>query len=414
MTELLIYIGVNLIILAYYFRKEIGVFQFPFLIACVSLTFVTPQLLNLLENGYFQSFDSSAYLIFLSACNISLAIGYNRGYSGRNKSKIHISFIKNNGFKRLIYGFFIIGVAATLMNRGVYKGGFVSGTFVIISFFASFGTIALLLILIGFKRKLISSRFFFVLAFIVVMLIIDKITASGRRAATVNLALMILYFYLDRDKRIYQYLRYVVPAFFIIGMLLGSQIGKYRENAYAGQKSFWENIQSLDLTQNSQSRTLEKGELYNAFEGMQAVSLYNSYDYGAYNWNGIVKNYVPTALVSQDFKQNLMFKNESNNLVAYLTQSGSTMTGYFDSYLSFGIFGFVKFFLIGWLMGLLWQRKDDSDICILLYFALITPGLHLLTHSSNYFVSQLFFLWVFVYPFLKMQTTKVYHLNYLK
>lgn len=130
------------------------------------------------------------------------------------------------------------------------------------------------------------------------------------------------------------------------------------------------------------------------------VDFYGCYDYGAFNWNGIVKDFVPTALVSRDLKKSMMIENESNDLVSHLTKSGSTMTGYFDSFRSFGLFGFIKFLVIGFIMGFLWKRREASDISLLTYFMLLTPGLHLLTHSSNYFVSNYVFLLIFIYPVL--------------
>ena len=408
MAELLVYtyIIINIFISIYYFRKELGVFQFPFLIACVSLTFVSPQLINLLRNGYFQNFDSSVYLLSYNLCNIALAFGFNWGNSSRNDRDYAISFDDGRGFKILVCVFFAIGIVALIMNRGVYKGGFISGTFVIVNFFSSYATVALLLILISRKYGKLQDEIFLFFVLIVILLTVDKIIASGRRASTISLVLMLLYFYLEKNFKIYYKLRLLIPLFFFLGMILNSQIGKYRETAYMSEKSFFNNISSLTFNQNVYVQSMMKGEIYNSFEGMKLVSYYSSFDYGAYNWNGIIKNYVPTALVNPSIKKSLLIKNSSDFIVAYLTRSGSTMTGYFDAYLSFGILGFLKFFFVGWTMGLFWRRRDFSDISLLLYFSLLTPGLHLLTHSSNYLFSNLFFLFVFVLPFLRIQSIR--------
>lgn len=400
---------INVLIMFVYFKKELGVFQLPFLVACVSLTFVTPQLFNLLNSNYFDLSNNGLNIIFFSLCNIALAMGFS--YSSRRVGNDTncISFKSGKAFERMIYAFFIIGAMAMLLNRGAYKGGFVSGTYVVISFFSTYITVAFLLILIGIKYNLISVKIFSLIAIIIVTLIIDKIVASGRRGETINLFLMLIYFFLDRDERIYKYLRFLVPSFFFVGMILGSQIGKYRENAYSGKMSFIENISSLDFSQKSKKNVLEKGEIYNAFEGIKAASICNAYDFGASNWNGLVKDYVPTVLVSRSFKNSLLVEGKTDTLVGYLTRSGSTMTGYFDAYKSFGIFGFLKFLLLGLIMGYFWRKREDSDIKLLFYFSLLTPSLHLITHSSNFFISVLFFLIVFVYPFLKWQSTKFYY-----
>lgn len=408
MTDLLgyTYIFINLYICLNFWKKEMGVFQFPFLIACVSLTFVTPQLINLMDFGYFVDGRDEIPLLNLCLCNIFLTVAFNISSRKEPLDYSLIKFKDERAYKRVIYIFFLIGGAAMLMNRGAYKGGFVSGTFVIINFFASFATVALLLILIGFKSKILSGKFFIIIAIILILLTIDKILASGRRAATINLVLMLLYFFLDRNEKIYKSLKFCVPGFFLTGMIVGSQIGQYRENAYEGKKSLMENLNSLEFSISRANITLQKGEIYNAFVGMEALQVYGSYDFGAYNWNGIVKNYIPTVLVSRDFKDSLMFSNESNELVSYLTRSGSTMTGYFDSFLSFGLLGFIKFYVIGYIMGYFWRRREQSNISLMLYFTLLTPGLHLLTHSSNYFFSELFFILIIVYPVLRAISSK--------
>lgn len=382
-----------------------GVFQLPFLIGCVSLTFVTPQLLDLNTHGYFYIHDNSVELLHMCLCNMALAVGYNFVSKRIAPMSSIIRFEGGSRFEQLIYIFFLVGTIASIMNRGVYKGGFVSGSFVIISFFTNYASIALVAILIGYNRQIINRKIFIYIALAVVVITLDKIFASGRRAATINLVLTLLYFYLDKNDRLYRHFKYCVPAFFIVGMITTSQIGEYRNNAYGGKKNLIENIQSLDFSSRSQAATYEKGEIYNAFEGMRMVYDNGEYDFGATNWNGIIRNFVPTVIVSKETKNSLMFKNKSDVIVNYLTRSGSTMTGYFDSFLSFGMFGFIKFLIIGSLMGYLWRRRDQSDIALLLYCMLLVPGLHLLTHSSNYFVSELFYELIFVYPFLKIAIT---------
>lgn len=397
---LLLYIIINIWICVFFFRKKQGVFQFPFLIGCVSLTFVFPQLLNLDSFSYFNSGTDDIILLHMCLCNAALAGGF---YYVSQQESPYVEFVRldeDKHLNKLIIIFAIIGIVTTLMNRGVYKGGFVSGLFVIISFFNSYGAIALLLILIGYNRGIIKGKWFAYVGLTIVLLTVDKIIASGRRAATINLVLTILYFYLDKDERIYKWLRFGVPAFFVLGMIVMPQIGEYRNNAYDGKLSFWENVTSLNTT-SPKVEMMEKGEIYNAIEGMRLVYNTGNYDFGGNNWNGLIRNYIPTAFVSRDFKKSLMVESSSSSLVAYLTRSGSTMTGYFDSFLSFGVFGFIKFLLIGSLMGYWWWRRNDSDISLMFYFALLTPGLHLLTHSSNYFLSELFFEMVFIYPFVK-------------
>lgn len=403
---LYLYIIVNTLICIYYWKKEMGIFQFPFLIGIVSLTFVTPQLINLYENNYFCIENRCWSLFYFSLCNLMLWLGFTLGIRKGEKMESIVYFKNGKGLKIFIWIFAIIGITATIMNRGVYQGGFISGTFVIVSFFASYSAVALLLILIGFNRSLISGKIFILLAVIIIILTIDKILASGRRAATIELVLTILYFFLDYKQNLYKWLKFLVPLFFFAGLIFGSLIGKYRENAYSGTMSLSQNISSLEYDKVDDIQKINEGEIYNAFTGMDNVNTNGYYDYGANNWNGIIRDFVPTALVSKQFKKSLMIENDGQKMVAYLTRSGSTMTGYYDSYFSFGLLGFIKFLIIGFVMGILWANRNTSDIALLFYFTLLTPGLHLLTHSSNYFVSQLVFQIIFVYIALRIICNK--------
>lgn len=407
MTEILIYIyiAINLYITYTYFKFDYGVFQFPFLIACVSLTFVTPQVWNLYEFGY-KNESITIIMISLCLCNLALFTGFEWGTKNGSKKNCEIEFKGGRYYTMILWIFFIVGTIATLMNRGVYKGGFVSGTFVIVSFFASFINYSLLLILVGKKEKLIPGKIYWILFAIIIVLLLDKIIQSGRRADTINLVLTLSYFFMNKDERIYRYLKPIVPCFFFVGMIVGGQIHKYRENSYAGNMTFKENLSSLNFSSRDKDKILEKGEIYNAFEGINNVALYSTYDYGINNWNGIVHTYVPTALVGREVKNSLIIESHADDLTNYLTRSGSTMTGYYDAFASFGIFGFIKFLIIGLIMGFLWSRIQYSQLSLLLYFPLLTPGLHLLTHSSNYFFSQLFFIGVIIYPLLRSNLEK--------
>ena len=402
MSELLLYtyIVINIVVLIMYYRRDYGVFQFPFLIACVSLTFVTPQLWNLLEFHY-ENMDLNLIMTSFCLCNIALFVGFAMGLKkGDNKDYI-IEFKGGKYYTILLWVFFVVGVVATLMNRGVYKGGFISGVFVIVSFFASFINYALLMMLVGIKKNILTNKIYYILIAIIIILMIDKIVQSGRRAETINLVLTLSYFIMDKDERIYRYLRPIIPCFFFVGMIIGGEIQQYRDNSYSGDMTFSQNINSLDFSLNDESQTMVTGEVYNAVEGMHNVALYSKYDYGIFNWNGIVHTYVPTAIVGRDFKNSITFKSDTDNLKEYLTRSGSTMTGYYDAFASFGILGFIKFMIIGYIMGLLWSRRAKSQFSLLIYFPLLTPGLHLLTHSSNYFFSALFFIGVAIYPLLR-------------
>lgn len=396
------YTAINIGIAILFYKREKGVFQLPFLIACVSLTFVLPQLAAII------TISSGADIIelplaFMCACNIALFYGF---YKGEVKPiREPRKYLNVSNLTTKIAAFAIIGISAYFMNRGQYKGGFVSGVFVIINFFESYLAysmmLSLLLINNGTKKKWVK----YLLVFMVI-LSIDKVFQSARRAETIALFLSIGYF-LETKLLTYKRIRILVPLFFVAGALFNTQIGDYRSNAYSGEVSVWDNIKNIDLSGALVSmQETQEGEIYNAITGINYCNDNSVYDYGAFNWNGIINNFIPKALVGESLKNILYIKTDYDSARSEMTSSGGTMTGYFDAFASFGILGWIKFFLIGYIMGALWRKRDVSPLSILLYIGLLTPSLHLLTHSSGNFFSSLVFFYLLVYPFIKNSVYK--------
>ena len=119
--------------------------------------------------------------------------------------------------------------------------------------------------------------------------------------------------------------------------------------------------------------------------------------------NRLVFNYVPAQLVGAEFKRALCLKGETTTDVVQLTYSelghvaskGSTVTGFLDAFRSFGWFGFIKFGLIGWLMGVLYQRAMQGlFLGQLLYVYLLSGAMHAITHSTG---RILFSSWVYFF-----------------
>lgn len=400
----IIYIIVNIVTFYYYYRRSYGIFQTPCLFAIVSLTFVVPQLYSILsfvENP--DQYMSLAVFVMLS-CNIALILGFEWGRRYPIKRFEKKEFITSR-LRFVIMLFAVIGIGATLMNRGVYKGGFMSGTFVIVNFFASYMDYLFVLILILFYKKKASPWFAYLLLAIIIILQLDKFFISARRGEAIQfvLALSFFYFYI-RSETIYHRWKWVLPVFFIMGMFMNSQISQYRNNSYSGEVSVIDNINGLQAPVLAERKTIENLELNNAIRGINECCEKGIYDLGVANWNGLVKNFVPKLFGGSQFKQSLMFRDEHEAFVSYLSRSGGTMTGYYDAFTSFGLFAGVKFFLVGLFLGLLWRKIRFSIVALLIYVGTMSASLHTITHSTNNFPSNLFFFFVFIYPFIKYCT----------
>ena len=195
-------------------------------------------------------------------------------------------------------------------------------------------------------------------------------------------------------------------------MVFNTVIGQYRLNAYGGQTNAIENLESLNFSESGRKiAEYSNGEVNRGIICINYVYANGTYDYGASNWNGIVSSLVPKSLFGSDFKKSWFIDSQNQKLVTLLTLEGSTLTGYYDSFASFGFFGFIKFLLISWIMGALWKRRSTSQISLFLYLALLTPALHLITHSSDNFINSLIIYSLFAYPFIKTISIRAYPLS---
>lgn len=404
---LIIYIAYIIYTLCSYYKKEYGVYQLPFLIACVNLTFVLPQMIAIYGVTENPDRSLSMTLFMIVSCNLAINIGFGLNRKLPLGQFASISF--TNGSKLVIALFILVGFLAYMMNRGVYRGGMISGQYVIISFFVGFLQYALILCFLVYKRRIISKRTFWILASFVILVYLDKTFMTGRRNDAIRIILIVSYFifYLSGNNKLYRKFRWFIPAFFILGMIGNTQIEEYRSNAY-DDVSLGQNISTLDFSQAKNSLLSNtKGEVNNAVLGIENCYEHGYYDFGAYDWNRIIHDFVPQILVGSQGKKSLMISTPSQGLERKLTRTGSTMTGYYDAFASFGIFGFVKFLVIALFMGILWRMQERSDICKLMYFAMLVNTMHIVTHTTSYFSNALIFFLIFVSPFLVLVRKKV-------
>lgn len=401
---------INIIVLLKSIRQSMGIMKFSTLAALVNLSFILPQLIAIYTSNPHSDTYMTLALSFMCSCSLAVPLGFYIGTIGNKKLQPHTSF-QINKLPKVITLFIFIGLIAYILNRGEYKGGKPSGIFVIINFFSGFLNYALILTLIGFYAK--RKNFFTLSLIILTVIAIDQFILQARRASLIYFTLIIAYFYLSNAttsrSRIISYL---IPILFFAGMVFNTVIGQYRLNAYGGQTNAIENLESLNFSESGRKiAEYSNGEVNRGIICINYVYANGTYDYGASNWNGIVSSLLPKSLFGSDFKKSWFIDSQNQKLVTLLTLEGSTLTGYYDSFASFGFFGFVKFLLISYIMGALWKRRSTSQISLFLYLALLTPALHLITHSSDNFINSLIIYSLFAYPFIKAISIRAYPLS---
>ena len=75
--------------------------------------------------------------------------------------------------------------------------------------------------------------------------------------------------------------------------------------------------------------------------------------------------------------------------LGYKAVTGSTSMGYLDSFRSFGWFGFMKFWMVGWIMGILYRyAMHGFFLGQLLYVSMLNAGMHAVTHHTSLILSS--------------------------
>lgn len=379
--------------------------------ACVNLTFVLPQILSI----YFIRGNSDGFmflpLVVFITCNLAASLGF-REMSKKPDSSIFTDSCERNPLKVVLL-FTLVGAVSYFMNRGIYHGGFNSGNYVIVNFFISYLQYALVLLL-AIKNKYPIPRFlFYAILLFIIILYFDKVVLTGRRNDAIRIFIILLFFFFYHHKRkgVYKKFKWLVPFFFVAGMIFNTQIENYRNSAYE-DVSLIDNLVSLDFTGAAQALlSNSENEVYNGMKGINYCSDISGYNFGAYDWNRIIHDFVPKALVGSNGKEALLFTLPTDNIEGDMTEFGNTFTGYYDAFASFWLFGFIKFLIIGLFMGYLWRRKHSSDICFMMYFCIITNCLHVPSHTTSYFTNGLIFFMIFVYPFIKYTNIKICRQN---
>lgn len=405
---LIIFFAINVIVFIRFSKNYLGVFSAPSLFAIVSVFFTGVQLVRIIEVTPHPDQTVAYPLLYIILCTLAVPFGFYFGQKLSSNIVHENTEFKWNNIIWIILLFTLIGGYVSWISRGMYIGGFVSGLFVILKFFTSYLDYALFLILIiwVYQKRKMSVLLYAIILFIL-YLEVDKLITSARRADIIQIVLTLLFFLVIAHRnKVYRIVRLMIIAFFTVGFLMNSLVGAFRVRSLEKGMSFSENIEGLEIDVASATFSTKKDlyglEIQNAIIGINSCDNYGlmDHDLGLFHWNGIIRNFIPKSLFGAEFKDDIMIDLGTNPQLNKLTQSGSTMTGYFNTYHSFGFMGWLEFFLIAYIMGILWRKMNHSLVSMVLYVSLITPFLHTITHSTGNFVNSVVMYCVLVAPFI--------------
>jgi hypothetical protein len=376
------------------FRME-RIYQYPFFMGIIFVSFLIPQAISLTANPGLLSQQALERVLLMSAlCSAACWLGYQGEPNARWLAMLNVNIDKNKLFRvgillMLVGYFFHFLIRNTNIERSEYNNNW-TGPATIYIFFGQVIYIAFsIFILEAVKNPSIKNIFFTLLA---AWIPLQRVLA-GRRQTTMLVFITIgLSFWLIRRYLPPRWL--IIVSIFLVTILIPT-LGVLRER-------FWEYLlngqwqELLSNTQKALQRNQESDilELRNAGFFMDATVKLNLYGFGSGFWDAIVFQYVPGQLLGFGFKQSLQFNLITEqtlfDIYGYRVHIGTTTTGIADSFMEFGYLGCLLFGLIAYFFKHLWISSlyQESTFSYLLYMALVSPAMLGLTHGIGRFLQE--------------------------
>ena len=416
--SLVVYAVVNIAMVVRYFSSERGcIYELPFWMGVMSMGWFFPQAVA--AYSCLDQFPPNAYsngLLFATICSIALWFGYDRARSVEVSSQFWLAMPFD--LKRLflagatlsLFGFFfqykLFYLSDEVTSQTQWSGAAVKYLFLASIF--QFGFITLWLLYLS-QIKLAEPRF---LIFIIpgFLLMLNGAILLGRRAIMMDLASYILIGLWFVRRKVVP--RGILIICLVVGMALINSIGVYRgimENDAMPILTRIKIAAQASIGQSSDTVGKAMGSEFNNYVFFrQACEDGPVFDYGIIHWNRLVHNYVPAQLVGRGIKESLKINLKDNTKeiakkeYGHSYRTGATLTGYFDAYKSFSWLGFVKFGVIGWMIGRLYNYAMDGNFLgQLLYIYMLGTAMHAITHGTHpILISKWIYFFAFGFPTL--------------
>lgn len=317
-----------------------------------------------------------------------------RRYSEYDPKKIQeaaLALMCINGFVWLISIIFADEIARRTSDTGS------SGAIVIVYFFGTvqrYGYALALLIFWKTRSKLAMS-----LAIFGAINYLSAILIHSRRGPAMEFVFITIITYALAKKR--KIPAILLAVIFMGGSLWSTAIGHFRANQNA---DFFSKLETANFIEEFE-RVFENGgwEVRLGAETIAEISETGDYEYGKIHWNKLVHGYFPGQIFGHEIKEGLKFDIPDigvRNATRYGV-FGATSTGVADCYTSFGIFGCLKFMVIGIVMGRWYRRAVQGDLAgQLAYSTLMTAALHTISHGTYWLLNEWIHMAVFSYPLL--------------
>lgn len=402
-----LYLILNVLILLYYYKKDNGIYEAPFMLAYVSVFVMLPQLASIYSIDLYNTPTFPLFIYTIIGGNIAFVLGFI--ISNRNKKKQSFTIIEYPKIRGLLYICTFLGFYSIFTWSSTYQGS----DNVIQAKLLSFGAQSLCLISPFLIRGRISKEKIIITILCLAPIVYFAFFVKGSRGQTLFLIMSFSFILYQRFPKIRNRLKKITVLILILGAIGSASIVLIRYvlvgNPATGEKSDIKELSLYDAYRQSFSLQDTGFDLGNAVIGIEWLNNNNKYDLGiGYIWDNFIQNNMPRRWVGtqtkEDFKLNIV---DDSMMIERVTNSITTMTGYYYAYRSFGILSPLLFLLIGLGIGYIWYKTKFSMYYQFLYLTVLSQIPLLVTHGPGYVYGNIEFVLIFMYPFLFRAIRKV-------
>lgn len=378
----------------------------------VVLGWVTPQLFGIISSGLVDLNYIGIFSLFVTSCLFACLLGFESfSLKSGNVDSSRVYFLDVRLLQCLAVFFVSIGIFSYFSMRGLAEnsGTEWSGMITIHAFFTKFMLAGFAVSIVGYYRT--KKKIFLFLLFICFLYYFDRVVVHGRRSSMVEVAFLYLLIKIIILKELPS-LKIVISGFILLAVFV-TVAGDYRyiilgDTYLRGTFGIASGVigRAADVSILESFYSIFQGdrydrEVYNAILAIEYVNRNGLYDFGAFNWNTFIFSFIPAQLVGADLKYSLLIDVNSFLTDSFLLgniHTGTTFTGFADSYSSFGIFGAVKFFIISFVLKIFMTFARSGSIFHFVALVFLFPAFCLsFTHHTSVFFNNLFFIFVFIY-----------------
>lgn len=403
---LALYIITCLWVIQKYYKRNLGVFQVPFIFSLASMLMMTPQFCVIIYNPYYDS----DLLWDLTYCMITSTLALSFGWEKAQRKKVYtcktIDLVKS---QKVFFILFLIGLYCAIQSYSQVLIHFASGesdirgnhTYQIFLFFMLYFDLGMFYALTYIIKEKKSSKLVYLILIISSFYYLYIILMLARRTLVVKLFLSLGILLAMLKPQWQKQIKIVLVLFFALGTIYQASIATIRGNLHSDRNA----LEQIDVWENYKQSYIAPGLTHGMDLGNAALFIKHAkdnytYNFGLFLWDDIVTWYFPSFIFGKQGKENLKLAGENDEYIRNITHNVTTQTGYYQGFEAFGYLGFILFYALGYIFGYVWKRIYYSSLYLIIYLCFIFHIPSLASHGFSFVIGQIETFIVFCLPII--------------